>query len=380
MGHFVEALGREGWGGPVVAPRVHDADPSLDEFAGCPLHRFESPGEGRRLKELGNPSPWLVGRYVWSGLRQVLATIREQRPRVIYAHWLLPTGFIGALASRWTGVPLVVHVHGSDVHRYAVSSNLSRRIARWTLSRCAGLVSVSRDLLGRIEKDLGHSARKARVIPMGLPANRFTPRGREEARGSLGLDGEWLEVLFVGDVEIGKGILDLVQALRKRSDLPGRLRLHVIGDGADREEIERGAGEASSLRIVCHGRRDAEEVALWMRAADLLVLPSQDNAQRVMEALIRFGFGAAGIPRELFEREGGVVHLGSEPNRIDLLTHLRGVSTDKVFSNKVRAELETIPVDVIALPDLIAAKRASSRTRDLADAVELEKLLGAQSP
>ena len=110
---------------------------------------------------------------------------------------------------------------------------------------------------------------------------------------------------------------------------------------------------------------------------DLLVLPSQDNAQRVMEALSRFGFGAAGIPRELFEREGGVVHLGSEPNRIDLLTHLRGVSNDQVFSNRIQAELETIPIDVIALPDLIAAKRASSRTRDLADAVELEKLLGA---
>ncbi len=250
MGHFVDALSREGWGGPVVAPRVHDADPSQDEFGGYPLHRFEYPGEGQRLKELGKPSPWLVGRYVWSGLRRVLATIREQRPRVIYAHWLLPTGFIGALASRWTGIPLVVHVHGSDVHRFAVSSSLSRRIARWTLSRCAGLVSVSRDLLRRIEEDLGHATREARVIPMGLPANRFTPRGREEARGSLGLEDGRLEVLFVGDVDPGKGILDLVKGLRERSDLPGRLRLHVIGDGVDREKIERGAGEDSSLQII----------------------------------------------------------------------------------------------------------------------------------
>ena len=109
---------------------------------------------------------------------------------------------------------------------------------------------------------------------------------------------------------------------------------------------------------------------------DLLVLPSRDNAQKMMAALEQFGFGAAGIPQEFFEREGAVVHLGSEPNRIDLLTHLQGVSNEQVFENKVRAQVETIPIDVIALPDLLAAKRASDRPRDLADVAELEKLLG----
>lgn len=48
---------------------------------------------------------------------------------------------------------------------------------------------------------------------------------------------------------------------------------------------------------------------------DILVNPTIENAARVVEAFARFGFAGAGIPRELLEREGGIVHLGVEPNR-----------------------------------------------------------------
>ena len=106
---------------------------------------------------------------------------------------------------------------------------------------------------------------------------------------------------------------------------------------------------------------------------DFLVMPSPENAQKVMKALSDFGFGGAGIPQEYFEREGIAVHLGVEPNRIDLLTRLRGISNEAVFRNKKRAELGGIPLDIIAYSDLLAANRRSERPRDLADVDELEK-------
>ncbi len=106
---------------------------------------------------------------------------------------------------------------------------------------------------------------------------------------------------------------------------------------------------------------------------DLLVYPSPENAAAVMAALTDFGFGGAGIPQEFFEKEGAAVHLGVEPNRIDLLTHLQGVANDKIFSNVEQIELQGVLVKIIALKDLIEAKRASARPKDLADAEELEK-------
>ena len=107
---------------------------------------------------------------------------------------------------------------------------------------------------------------------------------------------------------------------------------------------------------------------------DLLGSPTADNAQRIMGALTEFGFGGAGIPQELFERDGGAVHLGVEPNRIDILTSLKGVSNTKIFSGSEVVEVDGVTVNIISLDDLLQVKRCSDRPRDLADADELAKI------
>lgn len=107
---------------------------------------------------------------------------------------------------------------------------------------------------------------------------------------------------------------------------------------------------------------------------DLLVFPSLDNAARITAALADFGFGAAGIPHDVFAHEGSAVHLGTEPNRIDLLTSLRGVSNRAVFEAAQKIELEGVAVRIISLRHLVEAKRNSDRARDRADAEELLKI------
>lgn len=107
---------------------------------------------------------------------------------------------------------------------------------------------------------------------------------------------------------------------------------------------------------------------------DLLVHPTQENSSRVMAALADFGFGSAGIPEGLFEQEGSAIHLGNEPNRIDLLTSLRGVSNRAVFDATQQIELEGVTVNIISLRHLLEAKRNSDRARDRADVDELLKI------
>ncbi len=106
---------------------------------------------------------------------------------------------------------------------------------------------------------------------------------------------------------------------------------------------------------------------------DFLLYPSIENARKIMTALQDFGFGKAGIPQKYFEKSGSAIHLGVEPNRIDLLTHLIGISNDKIFSSFNKVLIDQIPVNIIAYPDLLKAKRNSNRLRDQADADELEK-------
>lgn len=107
---------------------------------------------------------------------------------------------------------------------------------------------------------------------------------------------------------------------------------------------------------------------------DFLLYPSPANAEAIMEALTEFGFREAGIPKEYFQKVGSAIHLGVEPNRIDLLTHLKGVKNDQIFSNMKRIQLDGILVNIISFEDLIETKLNSDRLKDGADVEELQRI------
>jgi hypothetical protein len=62
-------------------------------------------------------------------------------------------------------------------------------------------------------------------------------------------------------------------------------------------------------------------------AIDLLIRTSDENVDRVVEALRRFGAPDAAIDRNALTTPGMVVQIGVAPRRIDLLTRLTGVPT-----------------------------------------------------
>lgn len=107
---------------------------------------------------------------------------------------------------------------------------------------------------------------------------------------------------------------------------------------------------------------------------DFLLFPSEENGDRVMAALKEFGFGEAGIPLEYFTKEGTAIHIGVEPNRIDFLTKLKGISNIEIFNHLQRVNFEGVALNIISKSDLLKSKKASERYKDLADAEELEKL------
>jgi hypothetical protein len=100
---------------------------------------------------------------------------------------------------------------------------------------------------------------------------------------------------------------------------------------------------------------------------DLLVRPDSGNARRIVAALEEFGFGSAGLTVEDFTRPDQVVQLGVPPVRIDLITSLTGVSWEEAMAGRVKGSYGEIPVYYIGRKQLIANKRATGRTQDLAD-------------
>jgi len=107
---------------------------------------------------------------------------------------------------------------------------------------------------------------------------------------------------------------------------------------------------------------------------DIWVMPSPDNADGVLRALLRFGAPLQNVSRADFEKEGTVFQIGVAPRRIDIITAASGLQFEPTFRNSLIVEIEGIQVRIPSVDDLVTNKRASGRTKDLADAEALEEL------
>jgi glycosyltransferase involved in cell wall biosynthesis len=324
------------------------------------VRRFRYPSGGRRLKEHRRVPAGALGVYLASGLRAAVAEVRRARARVIHAHWVLPAGLIGAAASALTGVPLVVHAHGSDVRRYALGSALAGFLARRVIARARRVLAASGELAGALA-GLGARPERLAVLPMGVDGRLFFPGDRGAARRELGIDGSRPEVLFAGDLIPEKGILGLARALAS-SDLA--VRLSAAGDGPDREALEELArADPGRLRVL--GRLPPEALAARYRASDVLVLPSESEGTpvTVLEALAVglpvVAAAVGGIPEVVRPGlEGWLSPAGAGPETF--LGVLRAAIADGPGLERLRAALAAGGED----------RTAARRARDLAPVLE----------
>lgn len=107
---------------------------------------------------------------------------------------------------------------------------------------------------------------------------------------------------------------------------------------------------------------------------DIWVMPSPDNAEAVLRALRSFGAPLQNLTQKDLEEDGTVFQIGVAPRRIDIITTVTGLKFEQTYYNAVLVNIEGIDVHIPSIADLIINKRATGRTKDLADAEALELL------
>jgi len=109
---------------------------------------------------------------------------------------------------------------------------------------------------------------------------------------------------------------------------------------------------------------------------DIFVRPSQQNATRVFEALMKFGapLPAHGVAATDFAREGTVYQIGLPPRRIDVLTQISGVAFDEAWASRANVEVDGRSVHIIGRDVLLKNKAAAGRPKDVADVARLTKI------
>ena len=107
---------------------------------------------------------------------------------------------------------------------------------------------------------------------------------------------------------------------------------------------------------------------------DIWVMPSPQNADAVLRALRRFGAPLHNLTKEDLQIDGTIFQIGVAPRRIDIITAASGLKFEETYRNSISVNIEGIEVHIPSIEDLIRNKRASGRTKDLADAEALESL------
>ena len=177
----------------------------------------------------------------------------------IHNHFVFGSATVAMLASKLTGIPYSFTLHGPadlfEPYRWALKEKTAR---------AAFVVAISHfarsQLMFFSDPDDWH---KLHVVHCGVDADRYDedrPARKDAA----------FRLLFVGRLARVKGLRVLFDALRSlASDFPN-LRLHLVGDGPDRAELE----AVADAHVTFAGYKSQAEVAALMKEADLFVLPS----------------------------------------------------------------------------------------------------------
>ncbi|MGA2351485.1 MAG: glycosyltransferase [Terracidiphilus sp.] len=221
----------------------------------------------------------------WMAARALLPDVRIFAPDLIFSCFLYPDGYAAVKIGKAIGVPVVVMSIGSDINR--IGDFISAMRTRVVLREADFVVTVSEDLRSKAIA-MGASPAASRAVINGCDLSAFHPSDRREARQKLGIDANAETVVYIGRMDIKKGLRELVEAAAiLRMDRPN-LRMYLIGDGPDKylvENVIRDSNATSYIHAVPACAFD--DVAIWMAAADVVTLPSymEGCPNVVLEAL-----------------------------------------------------------------------------------------------
>jgi glycosyltransferase involved in cell wall biosynthesis len=279
-----------------------------------------------------------------SPLRDVQATlrlaqlIRRLRPDILHTH-TAKAGAVGRMAAMLAGdarPPIVVHTFHGHVLRGYFGPRLSygfRLLERWLAQRTDALVAVSPEVRDELVRLGIAPAEKFTVVRVGIQLDDRIADvdGREETRRQLGIADGSFTVGWIGRMTGVKRTSDVLLAFKRLRERGVDAYLCMIGDGPEREVLERRAHELGIMkRTLFLGYQ--EQVAPYYAALDAMILPSGNEGTPVsaIEALAAarpvVATRVGGLPDVVREGEDGFL---VEPGDVDeLAERLERLATD----------------------------------------------------
>lgn len=327
---------------------------------------FRTPGVG--VEYYNYPALPLVSRPLngWMEARTLLPHVRVFAPDVLVSYFLYPEGYAALAIGRALSVPVVAVSIGSDINR--IGDPISAWHTRAVLRKADFVVTVSDDLRGKAVI-MGASPEKSRTVANGCDLSAFHVRDRAEARRKIGINPAAEAVVYIGRMDGRKGLRELVEAAALLHAARPRLRVYLVGDGPDRGLVQNAirANQAADYIQALPGC-PFDEVAVWMAAANLVVLPSyMEGSPNVVREALACGrpvvaTNVGGIPEMMPEACGRLV----PPRDPAALARAIAEVVDGVWDENAIAAQASRSWDAVAaeLRDIVEAVAARRPTGD----------------
>lgn len=230
---------------------------------------IQNPGKGK-IQALKKYMTWFF--------RSVLYMMKNRKKlSLTHAHYAFPTGLISLIGKKMFGIPYVVTVHGGDIDKMAARSQRIADMTKNILRQAESVIVVGDKLREDVINNFDVPEANVHVMSMGVDTSIFNYVAKVEAREKLTLPIEEKILIFVGNVIQAKGLLELVEAFDSLKMSFPDSSLYVIGsqkDGQFFEELRSFIREKDVEDIHFKEPLGQADLALWMSAADALVLPS----------------------------------------------------------------------------------------------------------
>jgi len=213
--------------------------------------------------------------------RRTLRILTDKNPDIIHTHCPMTSILLSRLLRETTGAPIILTYHtkydedAADLLPAPLQSPLLKAIAE-NASACDEIWTVSRGA-GENLKSLGYEGDYI-IMPNGVdfPKGRADIRSINAVRARYSLYEDIPVLLYVGRLKWYKGIRIILDGLRLLKDKGLPFRMLLVGDGADRADMEQYTAELglSDAVIFAGSVSDREDLRAYFSAADLFLFPS----------------------------------------------------------------------------------------------------------
>lgn len=283
LGHQVSIVSFPG-ADPEQLPATSGTAPKARSRLATTVSRL--PGVVFELAELG---------YNLMTLVRMGKLLRVRKPDLIYERYSLFL-FATIWLARRRGIPIVLEINDSALVervRPLRMKALARRIERWCMCKCTGLVFISSYFRDQAVAAYGAIA-PAVISPNAADLTQFDPARfqRDVLRRERALEGR-VVCGFIGSFARWHGVDGFVRAIAPQLHRVPALTLVLVGDGVTLPEV-RALVEQTGLDAQVHlpGRVAHGDIASWVACMDYAVLPDSNHYGSPMKL---FEFMAMGV-------------------------------------------------------------------------------------